>query len=410
MSDPDRLTAWFEALPRGTEAERAESRRKAIAVAHRAAMRSLPLLWAATRRSQSDVMQDIGADALHLCLASGVAAARPTPEILAVASHPRGRRDPPEADSGIQSTIRKSNLSSAGIEDIFYAIANVRGVFAEPPQFGGLWQWSDPPENVTSIEADCEALEEGQAIEKLPLWHGPNPLAATWAELRSHMSEEDGEESFWITWYERVLRGYPPDENLLTKIALIPAQDWAKGPLHLNAIIAEIVRSHQSNSPQLNQGTIKLIQRTVAANTEVLPLQLAALLQVIDDEYERLRGDNALDPELRERMLAAFQRIRDAAIGIGVALPDQGAPDEVAAIEIGRWGAVLASALKHWNNEAKKIVLGREADPRVAFGSRVVVGGAVAGVLIGIGLPGYATLAGGAILMNDGLRDLKKVI
>ena len=39
ITDRESLRAWLEALPKDTEAERAETRRLAIALGHRAAMR-----------------------------------------------------------------------------------------------------------------------------------------------------------------------------------------------------------------------------------------------------------------------------------------------------------------------------------------------------------------------------------
>ena len=43
--DPDSLEAWLNSLPRGTDAEKAEAHRWAVLIAHRAAMRVLPLFW-----------------------------------------------------------------------------------------------------------------------------------------------------------------------------------------------------------------------------------------------------------------------------------------------------------------------------------------------------------------------------
>lgn len=46
--------------------------------------------------------------------------------------------------------------------------------------------------------------------------------------------------SFWREWYQGFLEGKPLDWDLQREVALIPNEDWEKGPEHIAGIIAEI--------------------------------------------------------------------------------------------------------------------------------------------------------------------------
>ncbi len=104
----------------------------------------------------------------------------------------------------------------------------------------------------SEIQADCETLSSGVDRTIWPLWkNSRNPLNEYWGEIKSWIlsnSEVSGsvDWSFWINWYQDALEGREPDWEMLEEIALIPDEDWEKGPEHINnQVIAAIVEKYR---------------------------------------------------------------------------------------------------------------------------------------------------------------------
>ena len=95
-----------------------------------------------------------------------------------------------------------------------------------------------------TISEDAAALAVNNPLDNRPLWPDTNPLADTWAATKARLRDDSIDWSFWIGWYDAALAGIPPDWALLEKIALIPSEDWDKGPAHLNGLIAKIRTEH----------------------------------------------------------------------------------------------------------------------------------------------------------------------
>lgn len=108
--------------------------------------------------------------------------------------------------------------------------------------------------------------------------------------------------SFWINWYENLLAGRPQNRALLTDIALIPDADWAKGPAHVNAMIAEIVEKHASVDEIIRQNPYAhkievdaKCGRLVASSRNAPDLSQieAAIRQALKDFTARCRKDKS---------------------------------------------------------------------------------------------------------------------
>jgi hypothetical protein len=413
VQDEGSLRRWLESLPRDTPEEEAEARRRAVVIAHRAAMRALPgnrayrdltalqeRAWLAMPIMRADLVSGVAAIDLALDISAAANAAVAAADALAGAADAAALAAAAAAVRAESDAVRMSEVGG----DIGTALAATAvAAFTNLPARAAFWR---------SVRADCVALEAGEAAIVAPLWSERNPQKADWAALREMMLAMGDGWGFWVDWYENALEGRPQDLELLTEVALIPSEDWEKGAEHVNGLIAEIVarRGREAEAPKPNARTAHVIRQAVAANREAVPLTLEGLLAALDAERERLRGDNALEPELRERLLAIFDRMAEAALGIGSAVPRTGPVDAATAEAIGSWAAVLTQTARHWNLEAKKVVLGQEADARVAMAGRVVLGGAVAGVLTAVGLPAYAAVAGGAILLRDKVSEIGKAI
>jgi len=248
-----------------------------------------------------------------------------------------------------------------------------------------------------------------------PLWSGASypHVNNVWENIHQTLLDQGTSWGFWIEWYENALNGLPQDYDLLTKIALIDPKDWDKGASHVNALIVEIIveqkKSHSNAPARVTTTMIKRVQLSVQDNGPVLALQLGALLAVADHEIVRIRSSNSLDPVIRANLLAALNKLKEAATEILTLLPDAGRPPVAEAEQIAGWGVVMKDQAIHWNTEAKKIVQGLPADDRVARTGRLVLAATVAGTLSLAGLGSFATIAGGYILLG-GKLDIPKAI
>ncbi|TVS01583.1 MAG: hypothetical protein EA407_11605 [Rhodobacteraceae bacterium] len=411
IKDRESLQAWLEALPQGSDAEREEARRWAVAIAHRAAMRVLPMLWEWSLRDKTLTGSFSPLPVLRCDLISGIAGKGLTPEII---------------DAG-RTAIGAVRASAIGIRAAINAASHASANAVRAVIVVGLDATLEHSLAATTaataasaeamydmIRADCAALEQGAALDRHPLWQDENPLAQLWADTRPKILAQGEGWRFWVDWYDKALTGTPQDWPLLTRIALIDPEDWDKGADHVNALIAQIIAEHTPKSGFTPRPpgatTVAAIKAHVPVNRPVLSLQLAGLLEVSAAEIERLRCDNVIDPEAREALTEALTNLRTAAQMLLDLLPADGPVPDETAVEMGSWAEVLKTEAQHWNCEAKKFLSGKPADQRVDLGGRVLLASMVAGPLALMGLPSFATIAGGAILLQDKFKDIPKVI
>ena len=269
IEDRDSLEAWLLDRPED------ETKRFAIAIAHRAAMRVLPIYWEWVGRSRVAKKHELTPLPILQCnLTSGIACITPTPEIrdaaglafsfattdTSVVSADIASADD-ETDTGVSSSA-KAAIAAAGTAyetGIHVAIITSAADIA-----------SDSVAEVVSSDStsafwkqiwnDCNALQNKDILLAAPLWNGNvNPLQKEWDVVRQSLpvatsvrSEETArgavpvDWSFWIKWYQDALEGREPDWDILAEIALIPDEDWEKGPAHINnQVIAGIVGKYR---------------------------------------------------------------------------------------------------------------------------------------------------------------------
>lgn len=103
----------------------------------------------------------------------------------------------------------------------------------------------------TALQADCSLVEaQGfAALRNSPLWlDTETPLQEGWDNARAAL-RTDPDFAFWERWYAGLLKGRPLNLNLLREIALIPSEDWDRGPAHIADKIAGIELDYSTPFP-----------------------------------------------------------------------------------------------------------------------------------------------------------------
>jgi len=155
------------------------------------------------------------------------------------------------AETRTDAVLNVTNAVLAAINDtdkaaFFASCVGANFFFGETAQgVVDKYFWSE-------IQADCETLSSGVDRTIWPLWkNSRDPLNEYWGGIKSWIlsnSEVSGsvDWSFWVNWYQDALEGREPDWDMLEEIALIPDEDWQKGPEHINnEVIAGIVEKYR---------------------------------------------------------------------------------------------------------------------------------------------------------------------
>ncbi|MBM1219486.1 hypothetical protein JQU42_05635 [Ponticoccus sp. SC6-7] len=214
---PEELEDWLNARPEETR------RQEAVWIAHRCAMRVLPLWWQATQN------HDLTASpVLRANLILGVAALVPTPKINRAATYATyaASAGAAAARAAASASARATASASAGAAARAAATA-------------------------TALQRDVDYLKNGNPPDDLALWSDPVPDLG-WSDWqRDSASRPNGPWAFWTDWYRRAHDGLPQPMDLLEKIALQPevedGEDWDPDTFwdgtdaEVNIRIAEIV-------------------------------------------------------------------------------------------------------------------------------------------------------------------------
>lgn len=148
---------------------------------------------------------------------------------------------------------------------------------------------------------DCDQFELGVDRLSLPLWStAPKWFERQWEKTIGIWSNLSPGAAFWITWYEKALRG-EHDWPLLRDVALIPDEDWQKGDAHVARIIEGLVAKNAlddaiAQNPYAHRvlfdGSLgKLV--SVAVEVPDLASIIEALRRVIRDFEKRCKDDTS---------------------------------------------------------------------------------------------------------------------
>lgn len=260
IEDRESLKAWFQLLPTGTAVERDGARLLAVALAHRAAMRVLPIVVETPSDEQSPNRNFEEITVFRQNLIAGVAATNPSPKsrsaaaamVAAASVYSQSDLTAPSytirAAAEALSTAAAASSPAAFFNHAATAAEMASAAFANfaygPEGYGmnaayaadiaGTAMWS-------AVRADCVVWEARRSLECIPLWSVGSSLVDLWRGIREDVLARGPDWAFWVDWYEKALKGEPQDwGGLLTDIALIPREEWDKGADHVNALIAEI--------------------------------------------------------------------------------------------------------------------------------------------------------------------------
>ncbi len=115
---------------------------------------------------------------------------------------------------------------------------------ADSNAFDYLISFAHDVEPINSIKKIADPLREDPNVDTWGIPLGDlAPRQETvdrfWTDLIRYQTLE-GTWSFWREWYQGFLDGKPLDWELQRRVALIPDEDWEKGPARIAAIIEQI--------------------------------------------------------------------------------------------------------------------------------------------------------------------------
>lgn len=175
---------------------------------------------------------------LRLALIAGVAVVSRTSEIEnAVKTARRAYASVLSASVGAGSDNRNainaaSAAAAAANENTNFAVEHMAGAFS----FVSNLMWEQLRDDLRMITEERDPLQ-------LPLWSITRPDWFTQfdAETRAIWSKNPpGAWDFWSRWWDGVLSGKQLDWELQRRVALIPDEDWQRGPAHIAAIIVRL--------------------------------------------------------------------------------------------------------------------------------------------------------------------------
>jgi len=124
-----------------------------------------------------------------------------------------------------------------------------------------------------NVRADCvvwvdHAAADGTCgIDVAPLIDGEFVTIPDWAVVREKLLNDSDPKrgadwSFWVHWYDKILRGDPQDWDMLYEIAVSQDIDWEASPREVNAAIGRIVAVQKAIDSHALDQSIRLNSKT----------------------------------------------------------------------------------------------------------------------------------------------------
>lgn len=295
IKDNDSLKKWLAEWPAENGLDDKATRAIAVAIAHRAAMRVLPVWWKSCLLSDAHRPELTALPVLRVNLIIGVAAQMPTPMIKKAAATAA-------SSATFHATAASASYAVAAIAATSYA--TIAHTAAGATSFAtGTFSFTssadDKNQTWRAIQADCTAITARLDILSAPLWPTPDiPFDQDWRDIKT--SETAPEWSFWTKWYDDALAGNPPNWEMLEQIALIESKVWGSGAVAVAGRISLIVETFDTLASSLEYQPTP--QQALVQNAKVIRLQLDTLLLFVDEEIQRLRGTNDLSDDAMSRI------------------------------------------------------------------------------------------------------------
>jgi hypothetical protein len=316
-NDRNMLQAWLETRPQADS----------IAIAHRSALRVLPESYAHRVQSKDSEFELLLLQFLRMTLLAAIRPETLTPEfrqIAAAAANPIAKpaKSTPINDNTryiTHSMITYGILPAASYASGIAAASAFDSVYA-----GKVW---------TALDRDAAALQAGTDPFTQPLWHGETPpvwFTARYAAMISSWQTTNPKQwAFWLRWYDAAIAGRPLDLQLQHDIALIPNAIWQSGPGPVAEAIAKIEAEHKQGTSTTPQTDTLTTANERTRSIKFVIKQVALLHDLIEDEFEHLRGHNsasATEQPLRDQQKATLQKLRDLVNAMLTALDSDPSP------------------------------------------------------------------------------------
>lgn len=178
-----------------------------------------------------------------------------------------------------------------------------------------------------AINRDAHIVDEGTAVSwfaHMSLWFDITLDNNPWKRAKEALEADEIDQSFWIDWYERILEGRPLNWDMIEEIALIGSEDWNKGAMSVNTLIAEIQAKYEDTSakePASKKNISTEIISCAISNRDAIVLSVAGLNAQIGEFKDKVHGINHLEPKTRENLLNFLNELTDKLSNLSAALP-----------------------------------------------------------------------------------------
>ncbi|MCF3972376.1 hypothetical protein [Paracoccus salsus] len=289
----------------------------AALVAHRAAMRVLPILLASLSEGLAPDWSSSALSVLRVNIASEVARKEKCFDVRKVAGNFDDFDSSDPAVDYVAYSALAALVADAAAAAAYAALAADGGPtsnllsgatlddFMNRAGWGTLlWK---------TVQADVHALIEGESLPDAALWINGNFLADLWQQSIPILQAAPGGD-FWFGWYQRALDGRPQNLPLLRDVALIDNALWEQGGEALDTAITTLRRQHglaatanaERIEPNPDTGRLRLVPDSQ------LPQEIAAYArrkiskatEVFDDYTGQAYGALAPDLAMLRRAVA----------------------------------------------------------------------------------------------------------
>jgi len=253
FKDEDSLTAWLNERP---EAVRQNC---AMFIAARSALRVLPIAVDGFQFTDAQIQSDIKTTVI---LQSLLMASRPAEKITRTfpamtfdapptfgLAHPQSGYSAVAAFRAVlaaEVAASEASVVASHAVNAAHTAASIVSVSLNVIS-GALW---------IAVREDCQlwwdnSITNGYCrIDIAPLGLEGIRIAPDWPVVREKLLNDTDPErgadwSFWVEWYDKILRGDPQNWDMLYEIAVSQDIDWEATPRKVNAAIARIVEKHR---------------------------------------------------------------------------------------------------------------------------------------------------------------------
>lgn len=392
-----------------------------VAIATRAALRVWPLT--AGFRFWKDTAEARSAQEIRVLLTgwsiliSGVASIFPTPEIRAAVDADGVARTVYAAFATVDfdpaaygAYIADAARASADAADAAIAVAAADAAYTAKAaraashaiRASAYAHDTDFAAVAARAAAYADAGIAPEAMLATGLWHDAGwPKGLTPKEIGPTLLDTDPRFDFFKRWYDGMVRGAPLEWKLQRRVALIPPETWQAGADAVAEAIAKIEAAWEAeqaevaSSAPVTEKELSVVIQRVTANRDALAVSSASLLEQLDAFRERVRGMNAIDPELRDEILAFIDGFRRQLDEMLHELPPPGEEvGEERGNRLVRWlrgyHAVIVTKLAHYSSPEN---VGEATVP-----TAIILGATGVGAMMGQPLAGAAV---GGLIANQ---------